>query len=266
MSVLKRSLSFVCLLALSFTAPAQNDFCGIKNISFKDGEHLTFRVYYNMLNIWVPAGDAIFTTKLEKLNGRDVYHIAGDGRTLKSYEWFYKVRDLYETYLDAETMLPAKFVRNVNEGGFKFNNLVTFDRAKGKATSTNGVFDVPKCVQDVLSTIYYARNIDYNKYKPGDKIPFSMFLDDKVYNLYIRYLGKERITTHYGIFNTIKIAPLLIEGTIFKGGDKMVVWVSDDNDHIPVRVESPILIGNITVDMLTAQNLRNPLTSLVKKK
>lgn len=266
MSVLKKSLSIVCLLCLSFAGYAQNDFCGIKNMSFKEGEKLTFKIYYNMWSLWVGAGTADFTTKLEDLNGRKVYHITGEGKTFKSYEWFFRVRDVYETYIDAETMLPLKFVRNVNEDDFKIYNNVTFDRKKNKATSTHDVYDVPACVQDVLSTIYYARNIDYNKYKPGDKIPFSMFLDDKVYNLYIRYLGKEQIKTHYGTFNTIKIAPLLIEGTIFSGGEKMRVWVGDDNNHLPVRVESPILVGNITVDLVDAGRLRNPLTSLVKKK
>jgi hypothetical protein len=125
---------------------------------------------------------------------------------------------------------------------------------------------VPNCIQDVLSTIYYARNIDYNKFKPGDKIPFSMFLDDQVYNLYIRYGGKEQIETKYGTFRAIKITPLLIDGTIFKGGEKMVVWVSDDANHIPLRIESPILIGSIKVDMMEYTNLMNPFTALIKKK
>jgi len=119
-------------------------------------------------------------------------------------------------------------------------------------------------VQDVLSSIFYARNIDYSKYQPGAKIPFSMFLDDQVYNLYIRYLGKERIKTKHGTFSTIKISPLLIEGTIFKGGEKMTVWVSDDENHVPVRVDSPILVGSIKVDLTGYQNLRHPFTSFLK--
>jgi hypothetical protein len=127
------------------------------------------------------------------------------------------------------------------------------------------VYNVPKCVQDVLSAIYYARNIDYSKYKPGDKIPFSMFLDDQVYNLYIKYLGKEQVTTKYGTFSAIKISPLLIEGTIFKGGEKMMVWVSDDSNHVPVRVDSPILVGSIKVDLVGYENLRNPFTGLLSK-
>ena len=93
-----------------------------------------------------------------------------------------------------------------------------------------------------------------------------MFLDDKVYELYIRYVGKQEIETKYGRFRAIKIMPLLIDGTIFKGGEKMTVWVSDDANHIPVRIESPILVGSIKVDMMGYENLNNPFTSLISKK
>lgn len=247
-------------------AVAQNDFCNVSNKSIQAGEKLNFKVFYNLSAIWVAAGEANFTTKLETLNGNSVYHITGDGQTYKSYDWIFRVRDRYETFIDTETLLPLKFLRNVDEGGYKFTNNVTFDQARRKAYSNKKTFDVPQCVQDVLSAIYYARNIDYSKYKPGSKIPFSMFLDDEVYSLYIRYVGKEKVKTKYGTFNAIKITPLLIKGTIFKGGEKMMVWVSDDDNHIPLRVDSPILVGSIKVDMMGYSNLRHPLTSLIKKK
>lgn len=257
-------------LSVLFLAPAvvyaQNDFCGTGNRCLQAGEKLNFKVFYNLSAIWVAAGEANFTTKSATMNGRPVFHIIGDGQTYKSYDWIFRVRDRYETYVDVQTLLPLKFIRNVNEGGYKFSNNVTFDQQQHKAYSNNKTFNVPKCVQDVLSTIYYARNIDYNKYKPGDRIPFDMFLDDQVYNLYIRYLGKEKVITKYGSFNAIKISPLLIKGTIFKGGEKMVVWVSDDNNHIPLRVESPILVGSIKVDMMGYSNLRYPLSALIRKK
>ena len=188
------------------------------------------------------------------------------GVTYSSYDWIFKVRDKYETYLDSKTLLPLMFIRNVNEGGYKFTNHVTFDQVKHKAVSEKKTFDVPDCVQDILSAIYYARNIDYNKYKAGSKIPFSMFLDDHVYDLYIRYVGKEKVNTKYGTFNAIKIAPLLIKGTIFKGGEDMVVWVSDDKNHIPLRVSSPILVGSVKVDMMSYDHLKYPLSSLIKKR
>jgi hypothetical protein len=244
---------------------AQSDFCTIKNTSFKEGEHLLFKVFYNMNPIWIHAGNAEFNVNEEFLDSKKVYHITGTGKTQKSYEWFYKVNDKYETYLDQQTLLPLRFVRNVNEGGIKIFNYVNFNHTLGKALSTNGTYQVPKCIQDVLSAIFFARNIDYKKYKPGDKIPFSMFLDDQVYDLYIRYVGKEVIRTKYGKFKAIKITPMLIEGTIFKGGEKMAVWVSDDDNHIPLRVDSPILIGSVKVDMMEYANLLSPLSSLIEK-
>jgi len=245
---------------------AQNEFCNARNVAFAEGEQLYFKVWYNMGRIWVGAGEARFSVAAENVGGKKMYHITGDGSTLKSYEWFYKVRDRYESWVDATSMQPAKFVRNVNEGGFKIYNNVVFNQSIGQAVTTTGIYTVPKCVQDVLSAIYYARNIDYNSYKVGAKIPFSMFLDDKVYNLYIRYNGKEKIETRYGTFNTVKITPLLIEGSIFKGGEKMAVWVSDDANHLPVRIDSPILVGSIKVDLMGYEKLRNPATSLISKR
>lgn len=266
MNIFKIIRTVIIFLSLANTANAQVDFCGLKNMSFQDGERLNFKAYYNMGRIWIGAGEATFNITKEDMGGSPVYHIVGDGQTLRSYEWFYKVRDKYETYLDVQTLLPRKFVRNVNEGGFRIYNNVTFNQSIGQAISTKGVYNVPKCVQDVLSAIYYARNIDFNKFKPGDKIPFHMFLDDEVYDLYIKYIGKEQVTTKYGTFNAIKIAPLLIEGTIFKGGESMVVWVSDDNNHLPLRVSSPITVGSIKVDLMGFDKLRSPLTSLISKK
>ncbi len=93
-----------------------------------------------------------------------------------------------------------------------------------------------------------------------------MFLDNEVFNMYIRYVGKEEIKTKYGKFRAIKIKPLLLKGQIFEGGEKMTVWVTDDANHIPVRVESPLVVGKVKIDMMSHANLRHPLTSLIKRK
>jgi hypothetical protein len=151
----------------------------------------------------------------------------------------------------------------VSEGGYKKYEDVTFNKATNIAVTKQGVYKVPACVQDVVSSIYYARNIDFNKYKPGDKIPFTLFLDRELFSMYIRYVGKETVKTKYGKFRAIKIKPLLIKGTIFQGGEKMTVWISDDNNKIPVRIESPISVGSIKVDMMNHRNLRHPLKSLL---
>lgn len=251
------------LLIISFPLRAGDEFCGLPNHAFQSGETITYRVYYTLAGVYIAAGEATFTCTLEELNGKPVYHAVGEGKTYSFYDNFFRVRDKYESFIDTANLQPLKFIRNVSEGSFKKYENVSFNKTAHTAITSQGVFKTPECIQDVLSSMYYARNIDFSNLKPNDKIPFSMFLDNQVYNLYIRYLGKETIKTKYGKFRAIKFKPLLIKGTIFEGGEKMTVWVSDDANHIPVRVESPISVGSVKVDMMDFKNRRSPLSSLL---
>lgn len=260
---MKKIIIASLLFLSSFRTSADADFCGIVNTTFSSGEVISFHVYYSVIGIPFDAGNASFSVNKSKLNGKDVYHIVGVGNSNSRYDWIFKVRDRYESYIDTLSLRPYRFVRNVDEGGYKKYENVSFDHQKNKAVSEKGTFNVPPCVQDVLSAIYYARNIDFGKYKPGDKIPFFLFIDDEVFSIYIRYIGKETIKTKYGKFNAIKFKPLLIKGTIFEGGEKMTVWVSDDANHVPLRIESPITVGSVKVDMTSYRNLRHPLKSLL---
>lgn len=256
-------LSLTLFPLLSFHLRSDEDFCGVRNRAFRHTEYTNYKVFYTLAGVYIGVGEANFTVSLERMNNKPVYHIAGEGHTYSFYDKIFKVRDKYETYVDTATLQPYKFIRAVDEGGYKKNENVTFNHSANTAVTNAGVFKVPDCVQDVVSAIYYARNIDFNKRKKDDKIPFTMFLDNEVYNLYIRYLGKETIKTKYGKFRAIKFKPLLVKGTIFEGGEKMTVWVSDDANHIPLRIESPISVGSVKVDMMNYRNLRYPLSSLV---
>ena len=256
--------ALISILLILFSANQhEQEFCGARNTAFVAGEQVTMKVYYTTLGMYVGAGEAKFTTSLERFNGQPVYHCVGTGTSYSFFDNFYKVRDRYESYIDTATMLPVKFIRNVYEGGSTIYNNVSFNQKNKTAVSTNGLFKVTPCIQDVISAVYYARNINFSKYRPGDKIPFDMFLDDEIFHLYLRYEGKENIKTKYGKFRAIKFKPLLIKGSIFEGGEKMNVWISDDPNHILLRAESPISVGSIKVDMMGYKNLRYPLSSLI---
>jgi hypothetical protein len=259
----KKSVLFLLLLSLETRLTAGEEFCSIRNNSFSSGENISLVVFYNALGIHVNAGTANFTVTTERLNNKPVYHIVGTGVTNSKYDWIFKVRDRYETFIDTSNLLPYKFIRNVDEGGYKKYENITFNQNANTALSTQGVYKVPSCIQDVVSSMYYSRNIDFNKYKPGDKIPFTIFLDNEVYNMYIRYQGKQTIKTRYGKFRAIVFKPLLVKGTLFEGGEKMTVYVSDDANKLPLRIESPLLVGSVKVDLMSYQNLRFPLTSLI---
>ena len=266
MKRINKVASIFLLFGISLPLRGSDEFCEIRNSAFLPGESITYKAYYAVANIYFAGGEAVLNIKQEELNGKGVYHITGTGKSNTFLDHIFKVRDKYQTYIDTGTLEPYKFIRDIHEGGFKMIQSVDFIKSANTAVTAAGVFNVPPCVQDALSAIFYARNIDINKYHDEDKIPFSMFLDDQVYEMYIRYMGKEIITTQYGEFRTIKVKPLLIKGALFEGGEKMTVWVSDDSNHIPLRVESPISVGKIYADMIQYQNLRYPLSALISKR
>jgi hypothetical protein len=256
----------IAILLLLSTKPSQSagdEMCGQSNTTFAHGERLTFKVFYSVIGIYVDAGTGHVRVEKERYNNKGVYHIVAEGFSNPSYDWIFKVRDRYETYIDTVSLRPYKFVRNVEEGNYrKFENL-TFNHEVRTATSEKGVIPIPACVHDVISAVYNARNINYDKYKPDDKIPFSMIIDDEVFNLSIRYMGREAVRTRYGKFRAIRLKLTVIKGNVFEGGEKMDVWVSDDANHIPLRVESPISVGSVKADMMAYHNLRYPLSSRI---
>ncbi|MBW7891837.1 MAG: DUF3108 domain-containing protein [Chitinophagaceae bacterium] len=260
----QKIISTWLFVIISVTLSADSDFCGIQNSSFSTGESITLKVFYNVVGLYVDAGTATFNVQLENYNGKPVFHAVGEGWSNSSYDWIFKVRDRYETYMDTATLRPYRFIRNVHEGNYTKYENATFNHEAGSVVTTRGVFKSPECIQDIISAVYYARNIDFSKYKPNDKINLSVYLDDEMHEIYIRYIGKEIIKTRYGKFRAIKFKPFLIKGTVFEGGEKMTVWVSDDGNHLPLRIESPIIVGNIKADMMGYRNLRYPLSSMIK--
>lgn len=259
-----KKIALIFFFSLAFIKlSAGTDSCRIENFSFSSGEVVKFKIFYNLLGLYVDAGNASFSVENMNLNNKPVYHVTGLGSSNPSFDWIFKVRDKYESFIDTVSLKPVKFLRHVEEGSFRKDENVLFNHSERKAVSTKGIYPISDCMQDVLSSIYYARNIDFSKYKVGDKIPISMFLDDEVHEIYIRYMGKEVVKTRYGKFRSIKFKPMLIDGTIFRGGELMSVWVSDDLNHVPLRIESPIIVGSVKVDMMGYKNLRHPLQSFV---
>lgn len=252
------------ILLSSFFKPADNNICRLPNTSFKDGEKIKYSIYYNVVGIYVNAGKAEFNTKQTSFEGKDVYTFTAIGKSNSRYDWIFKVRDVYESTVDAKTFLPYQFTRNINEGGFHQTDFISFNQKTRTANTLGNTYSTSDCTYDVISAIYAARNINYENLQMNEKVYLNFFLDKELYPSYFKYLGKEQITTQYGTFKAIKIAPLLVKGAMFKGGEQMTIWVTDDANHIPVRIQTPIIVGNIKVDMVGYENLRHPLNSLIE--
>ncbi len=247
----------ICIIFMNIKCFSQNsDFRKIENNAFKVGEKLTFDVNYG----FVTAGVAEYSIpKITKIAGREVYNIVFQVNTVSAFDPFYKVRDRYETYLDVEGLFPWRFEQHIREGGYSRDFSAFFDQRKGKAKTSEGSYDIPKYVNDIVSAFYYARTLDFSKLKEGDKIHLENFYKDKVYPLDVIYRGKERINVSAGTFDCIILEPLVLEGGLFKSEGNIVVWLTDDKLRIPVKVKTKILIGSIDAELTDYSGLAGKL-------
>lgn len=227
------------------------------NTAFKEGEILTYRMHYGALN----AGIAVLEVKPQVLDisGRKVMHIVANGYTNGAADWFFKVRDRYETYLDKDAMVPWLFVRRVDEGGFKFSQDYAFNHYTKKVDVGNGEkFDFPVGIQDMVSSFYTARSMDLSNAKAGETFTLNSFVDKEIWPLKIKFIGREEIETDIGRYKCLKFRPVVQKGRVFKHDEDLNVWISDDKNHIPMRVQANIIIGSIKMDITSAKNLANP--------
>jgi hypothetical protein len=232
-----------------------------QNNAFKEGEVLSYRMHYGPVN----AGVAILEVKpdLIEVSERKVYHIVGTGFTTGTTDWFFKVRDKYETYMDKDALLPWMFVRNVNEGGYKFSQNYTFNHYTKKVDVGGGEkFDVPAGVQDMVSAFYSARNLDLNTAKDGDIFTLNCFLDKEIWPLKIKFIGRETIETDLGKVKALKFRPIVQKGRVFKKEEDLNVWISDDDNHIVLKAQADVLIGSIKMELTKAINLANPIAKV----
>lgn len=235
---------------------------------------MDYTIYYHLAGVWVGAGSVSFKVDSANFNNKVFYHFDSYGRTFKKYDWVYEVRDHYETYMSEESMEPLRFKRKVNEGSTHIREDYVFNYGKGEAYTLRQMEEdepfvkdtvlLENCSYDVLSMIYISRNLDYSNLKKGDKIPIKIFLDNESHSSYIEYLGKENLKIKdLGEFRCIVFSPLLIEGTIFNSGDGMTVYVTDDQNRVPLLIETPILVGSIKARVSKMTGLRFPLSSKI---
>ncbi len=258
-------ISFVAILIILNFCSVNSVFAGdkfrkLQNNAFTTGEKLTFAVKYG----FVTAGIATMAIpRIKRISGREVYNITFDVNSVPSFDWIYKVRDHYETYMDVEGLFPWRFEQHIREGGYSRDFSAFFDQRNGKAKTTGGEYKIPKYVNDIVSAFYYARTFDYSKLKVNDFIHLKNFYKDSVYNLDVKYLGKERVTVTAGTFNCILVEPIVQKGGLFKSEGSIFVWLSDDNLKIPIKVKTKVVIGSIDADLTSYEGLAGPITSKV---
>jgi hypothetical protein len=264
------SILFINARVMDYTSDIPGE-CDTPNVAFKGGEHLVYKAYYNWQFVWVAAGEADFKV----VDKGDTYDIKVYGKTYASYDAFFRVRDYFHTVIEKKSLFPRYFTRIVEEGNYRKFDSIVFNRASQSAVSFNGrtkavaekkYINIHSCTHDLLSVLYFMRNLDVNGYKVGEHIPTRILFDESIYPIKVRYEGKTK--NHHikdvGTFNTIKVIPDLVTGTVFKEGQRMNIWVSDDANKLPLLIESPLAVGSAKALLKKYGGLRNKLVSKIK--
>tara|TARA_B110000211_G_C13965454_1_gene502535 strand:- start:10 stop:810 length:801 start_codon:yes stop_codon:yes gene_type:complete len=205
------------------------------------------------------------------IGGRSTFHVVGKGVSLGAFNWFFKVKDRYDTFIDTESFVPWVFLRRVKEGGYKLERNIYFDQrkkiAKVKSLKDGSVtsHEMEENAQDLLSAFYYARTLDLQSAELNDEFLIPTFFDQENYNLKIKFIGRDVVKTKLGKVNCLKFRPMLQEGRIFKEKEKMVIWISDDANKVPIRVKTDLLIGSLKLDLKSYSGLKAPINFASKK-
>jgi hypothetical protein len=271
-SFMKKGLPAIFLFIALFQCSKL--FAQADELPFGAGELLHYRVAYNWRFLWVTAGKVEFSVDTLEHEGNQAFHFRSFGKTLPGYDWFFKVRDHFESIADLETLRPYWYKRHTREGRYWVKNEFFFDWDQGQVIThthnSNRPYSInarplKNKIMDLQSAVYYARSLNFQEMASGEKIYFDLIIDGDVYEIYGRYLGLENIENHDGQkYRCHKFSILLVEGTIFSGGEDLYIWVTDDRNKIPILVEARILVGSVKAYFVSAENLKYPMEAVVE--
>lgn len=237
-----------------------------KSLAFKDGEWFEMRIHFGIFN----TAYARFSLNKTEFEGMEVFHAQALGKTTGVFRWFYKVDDDYQTFFDSDSGLPRYFIRDIYENGYTKNVYVRFDQRNNVATvndlenETTSEFSTLSNVQDLISIFYYLRNLlPKRSLNIGESFNFNMFFDEENYVLELKYLGREIVKTPFGKIWCLKFQPLVKVGRVFKTRNSLTLWISEDNNHIPIRLQASLSIGTLRADLEKVRNLAHPFKIVV---
>ena len=271
-TIMKRLLTLTALAILfSFSAVAngqeieekqaksQFEYRKVDNNAFRAGEFLKYKLAYGFMS----AGEATLEVKKleKKIQGRDILMVKGRGYSISAFDWFFKVRDQYDTYLDAEGVFPWLFVRRIEEGGYKKKQDYKFFQNEGRVEDVRKEkeYQIPHGIQDMVSSFYYARTIDFSGAKKDQIFTFDAFVDGEIIPIRIRYAGTKTVKVDAGKFECMVFHPAVQEGRIFEDDDALTVYITKDENKIPILAKAKVLIGSIRMELINYKNLANPI-------
>ena len=231
-----------------------------KNNAFRTGEKLEFSIKYGFISV----GEAVIEIpEKTEIMFRKAYHVVSKVKSKPFFDFFFKVRDKYETYIDSAALLPYRFVQHVREGKYSKDYGAFFNHSRNVAIHDGKEYAISDSTQDIVSAFFYVRTLHFSKARPGYTVHLENFFNNKIYPLRVIYHGKEKIEVDAGTFNCIKIEPVITDGGLFKSEGQILIWLTDDSVKMPVKVKAEIPIGSIVAELTKYSGIYGKLTSKV---
>ncbi len=232
---------------------------------FHNGEIMNMVVYYNWGPIWLKAGEAQFTTTLEKYNGQNTYHFTATGKSLEKWDWLFKLRDYYQSYARTFDLQPLFYEKNTLEGGYMIHNRYFFYPGKkqiriiteeSRKPYRDTTVSVSHPVYDVVSAVYSLRTYDTDTLSANDTISVPVILDGKMFTQNIIYKGKALLENRGTEVPALLYVALLTESSFFSGSEEIKVYVSDDKNRYPVYIRADVIVGSIKIFLKSYEDLK----------
>jgi hypothetical protein len=229
--------------------------------AFTVGERLVFDVGYG----FITAGQAIISVpEYDTVAAHRCFKVMFQVNSTATFSWFFEVRDRYETYLDVDGIFPWRFEQHVKEGHYHRDFIADFDQTNHIAKTSDKQYPIPPKVNDIMSAFFFIRTLDFSNRKAGERIHLQNFYKDSTYDLDVQFMGRETIKVEAGTFKCIIVEPLAKEGGLFKSDGRVLIWLSDDERKIPVKITTKVLIGSIGSELREYSGINGELKARIK--
>jgi hypothetical protein len=236
-------------------------FRSIEQTAFAAGERLVFDVGYS----FITAGEAVMAIPaIDTVEGRPAYRVTFTVRSTPTFSIFFRVEDLYETLLDVDGIFPWRSVQRIREGKYQRDFDAAFDQRRQIARTGEKEYAVPLYVHDILSAFYYTRTVRFDGMRIGQKFFLQNFYKDSTYLLAVKFLGRQRISVPAGTFDCLIVEPLIKEGGLFKSEGRVIIWLTDDERRIPVKVSTQVIIGSIDAELREYTGINGPVRARIR--
>lgn len=240
-----------------------------QNKTIVAGEKLTYSASYNMSGLLNELAQVTMETSEVNTSKSTLLKLKCTATTYSKWDNFFKIRDLYESYVSPKTLTPYLYNRDINEGGYEKFMKYTFShrtktvssvmrkkRADGTTWEVKKEVKIGASTRDLVTTLYHLRNLDIHKANIGDSQNFTVLFDNKETIVRIKLLGKETLNTALGSKECYKLAISLNNSSILKGNNDNVIWITADDNKIPVFAKFKIAVGSGELKIKSATGLK----------